>query len=167
MRYLPCKCIKHAAACCHDGSCSEEHTDKRKPGSAGLSQQSRASNDSDTIKAHIRRHIAPALLLVAFLRICKSGPAAEFITKLTSPQTKSRTTRKIVPVKVPITTEPTMILGPSVLGLGISILKTVSKQRLFLRKLAVCLIEYIPSIMWATASCIAVSLHPLLDKNEL
>lgn len=71
-------------------------------------------------KTHIKRQIAPALLLVAFLRICKSGPAEELITPLMSPETKSNTIRKIVPVTVPIATQPIMILGPSTEGLGIS-----------------------------------------------
>lgn len=68
----------------------------------------------------MRRQIAPALFAVAFLRICRSGPAADLITPSTSPQTKSRTIRKMVPVTVPMRTQPTIILGPSTEGFGIS-----------------------------------------------
>ena len=67
------------------------------------------------------RQIAPALLLVAFLMIASSGVAADLMTVSISGETKRRTTRKIVPVTVPMITQPIMILGPSTDGLGISV----------------------------------------------
>lgn len=70
---------------------------------------------------YISRQMAPALLLVAFLRICRRGPAAELITSSMLPATKSKTTRKMVPVTVPIQTQPIMILGPTIEARGISL----------------------------------------------
>jgi hypothetical protein len=66
--------------------------------------------------------MAPALLEVAFFKIWRRGVAADEITSLISPATKSRTTRKIVPVTVPMPTQAIIILGPSIDGLGISII---------------------------------------------
>lgn len=56
-------------------------------------------------EAHINRQMAPALLEVAFFNIARSGVAAESMILLISPATKSRTTRNIVPVTVPIPTQ--------------------------------------------------------------
>lgn len=78
--------------------------------------------------AYINRQIAPALFCVALCRIARRGPAEDSIISLMLPATNSRTTRKIVPVTVPIPTQAIMILGPSTDGFGIS------------------------SIMWATPS---------------
>lgn len=69
----------------------------------------------------MRRQTAPALLLVAFLRICSSGPAGDLATSSRSPATKRSTIRKRDPVTVPIPTHETMILGPWTEGLGISL----------------------------------------------
>lgn len=71
-------------------------------------------------ETHISRQTAPALLPVASRRICNSGPADELITELMSPATKSSTTRKIVPVTVPIMTHVIIIVGPCRAALGIS-----------------------------------------------
>ena len=68
----------------------------------------------------MRRQMAPALLLVPFLRICKSGPAAELMTLSISPATKSSTIKKIAPVDTPIKTQIIMIFGPCREGFGIS-----------------------------------------------
>lgn len=87
------------------------------------------------------------MLLVACFRIARSGVAEEPITVEILGETKRRTTRKIVPVTVPITTQPIMTLGPSVDGLGISVV--VSTSSLFVSRY--CNV-YIPSIMWATPS---------------
>jgi hypothetical protein len=78
----------------------------------------------------MRRQIAPAVLLVALRNICSRGPAAELITSSMLPATKSRTIRKIAPVKVPMPTQMTIILGPSMAALGISVL---SDERAFYR----------------------------------
>lgn len=84
---------------------------------------SRTRKPRESSKAYIKRQIAPALLEVAFFKIARSGVAAESIILLISPATKSSTTRKIVPVTVPIPTQAIMILGPSTEGLGISVLR--------------------------------------------
>lgn len=76
---------------------------------------------SRIVGTYISRQMAPALLLVAFLRIASSGVAVELMTVSMSGETNRRTIRKIVPVTVPITTQPIMILGPSTDGLGISV----------------------------------------------
>lgn len=68
----------------------------------------------------MRRQMAPAVLLVAWIRICSRGPAAELMTSSMLPATKSRTMRKMAPVNVPMPTQMTMILGPSRAALGIS-----------------------------------------------
>lgn len=78
---------------------------------------------------YMRRQIAPALLLVPFFRICKSGPAAELMTWLISPATKSSTTKKTDPVNTPIRTQVIMILGPCLEGLGISITVSITSFR--------------------------------------
>jgi hypothetical protein len=70
---------------------------------------------------YMSRQMAPALLLVAFLRICRRGPADELITSLMLPATKSKQIRKMVPVTVPIQTQPIMILGPTTEARGISL----------------------------------------------
>lgn len=70
---------------------------------------------------HIRRQIAPALFLVASMRICRRGPAAEVVTWFMSPATNSRTIKKMAPVTVPIPTHATMIFGPSTDALGTSV----------------------------------------------
>lgn len=72
-------------------------------------------------RPYMSRQMAPALLLVAFLRICRRGPAAELITSSMLPATKSSTIRKMVPVTVPIQTQPIMILGPTTEARGISL----------------------------------------------
>lgn len=82
--------------------------------------QSRKQTWKGSKETHTRRQIAPALLFVAFLRMARRGPAEELITLSRSAATKSSTTRKIEPVTVPIMTQPIMILGPSMEGLGIS-----------------------------------------------
>lgn len=68
----------------------------------------------------MRRQIDPALLPVASWKICRRGVAADSMTRLMSPATKSKTMRKINPVKIPMPTHPIMILGPTTEGFGIS-----------------------------------------------
>lgn len=58
---------------------------------------------------------------VAFFRIARSGVAGESMILKILPATKSKTTRKIEPVTVPIPTQAIMILGPSTEALGISV----------------------------------------------
>ena len=65
--------------------------------------------------------MAPTLLLVASIRIWRRGPAADVATWSMLPATKSRTIRKIHPVKVQIPTQETMIFGPSTEGFGTSV----------------------------------------------
>ena len=78
-------------------------------------------------KTYMSRQIEPALLPVALKKMASNGPAEFSITLLTSPATSRRQTRKMKPVKTPIPTQASMILGPSTDGLGISsILQTVS-----------------------------------------
>lgn len=66
------------------------------------------------------KQIAPALLLVAFFKICRSGPAADEVTESRSPATNRSIMRKMVPVKVPMPMHDIMILGPSTEAFGIS-----------------------------------------------
>lgn len=78
--------------------------------------------DSSTRKvSYISRQIAPAVFFVACRKICNSGPALELMTSSMSPATKSSTMRNTAPVKVPIPTQETMILGPRTEGWGTSV----------------------------------------------
>ena len=72
------------------------------------------------VLAHINKQIDPALLPVALKKMARRGPAAFSITFSMSPATRRRQTRKMKPVKTPIPTQASMILGPSTDGLGIS-----------------------------------------------
>jgi hypothetical protein len=85
-----------------------------------LSDFPRASSKLMMDKTNMRRQIPPAMLFVACIKICSKGPAAELMTSSILPATKSRTMRKMAPVKVPMPTQMTMILGPSKAALGIS-----------------------------------------------
>ena len=69
---------------------------------------------------YINKQIEPARLRVAFSKIASNGPAGEEITFMTSPATNNNTERKTKPVKIPIPTVASMILGPSTVGFGIS-----------------------------------------------
>lgn len=71
---------------------------------------------------YINKQMAPALLWVAFFKMARRGVAADSMILLISPATKSKQTRKITPVTVPMPTQAIMILGPSIEGLGISII---------------------------------------------
>ena len=70
--------------------------------------------------AYIRRQMAPAVFCVEFNRICNRGPALLVMTAFMSPATKRRTIRKTAPVKMPMQTQETMILGPLRDAWGIS-----------------------------------------------
>lgn len=73
-----------------------------------------------SFETYIKRQIAPALLLVASMRICSRGPAADVVTFSMFPATNRRTIKKMDPVTVPIPTQETMIFGPSTSALGTS-----------------------------------------------
>lgn len=114
---IPSKSENHSTACSHDADCCECEANEWKPNGC-ISQ--RAVKGESKYRTHIKRQIAPALLFVACIRICKRGPADDLIMSSIGPATKSRTTRKTAPVKTPIPTHMIMILGPSLEGFGIS-----------------------------------------------
>lgn len=93
---------------------------KHTRGSLDLYQQ-KAEPISTELGTNINKQIAPAVFLVASIKICRSGPAAEVVIVSMSPATKSKTIRKMAPVKVPIPTQETIILGPSIDGFGTSV----------------------------------------------
>lgn len=107
-------------------------------------------DDDDSFCTYTNKQIAPALLFVAFFKICSNGPAEELMTPSISPATKSSTIRKMAPVKVPIPTQATMIFGPSVEAFGISVVDQSPFVRITLQGL-------LPSIICATASWAQVS----------
>lgn len=107
----------HTAAGGHDRGGCKKHADQGKS-----TQTVRRSQKSMFGRSYMSRQMAPALLLVAFLRICKRGPADDLITSSMLPATKSRTIRKMVPVTVPMPTQPIIILGPTTGALGISVM---------------------------------------------
>ena len=82
------------------------------------------------------------MLFVACLRIARSGVAEDEITVEISGETKRRTTRKIAPVTVPITTQPIMIFGPSMDGLGISVLVNTDSS-FVVRQYSVCTFDHV------------------------
>lgn len=77
-------------------------------------------HNGENFGTYIKRHIAPVLLLVASIKICRRGPAEEVATISMFPATNRRIIKKIEPVNTPMPTQLTMIFGPSISALGTS-----------------------------------------------
>lgn len=113
---LPCEGVDHPTTRSHDTGSREKHAHERE--TTTLASTSTPTQEGES--THISKQTAPALLFVACLKIASNGPAEELMMVSISPATKRRTTKKIEPVTIPITTQPIMIRGPTTEGLGIS-----------------------------------------------
>lgn len=119
MGNTPSKSEDHATTCCHDTEDSQNQANQRKP----VSCEHFLYHSVYLVTfgyTYINRQMAPALFLVASYRIWSNGPAAEVVTESILPATKSKTMRKMNPVKVPMPTHETIIFGPSTDALGTS-----------------------------------------------
>lgn len=141
---IPCKGKDHSAASRHDADYSKDQADQRQP----IPSRQSGNTIRERFTTYIKRQIPPALLLVASIRICRSGPAAEVATFSMFPATNRRTIKNIEPVNTPIPTQVTMIFGPSMSAFGTS--KNVMCQSLSLSSETQG--NPLPSIMCATAS---------------
>jgi hypothetical protein len=112
---LPGESKDHSAAGCHNTDNCEDQADKRQP-KIELESQCKMG----IFLTHIKRQMAPALLLVASMRICKRGPAADVVTCSMFPATNRRTIKNMEPVTVPMPTQETIIFGPSISAFGTS-----------------------------------------------